>query len=292
MIEILVSSKINPLKWNECIKNSPQGNVYGLYESISTACNEWLGVVYNNYEAVLALPIKKKLGLSYSWHPQFMGPLGVFGNDKKAITEIFRHLSTHSWWIKMYYWQERKPAKFKVKERIFQELNIQDNIDSIRKNYNDNTKRNIKKASKKTLSVKSIQDVNLVLNTFKENKGGDIGNIDENSYQLLKKLMIHWQKNQLGYITALYDNNDLLAIGYFLTWNDTVIYYKGAVTALGKELGAMHYLIDYEIEKNTGNYSRFDFGGSNTPSVARFYKGFGGIDKTYYEYEFKKFKVI
>lgn len=292
MIEVIVSSKIDQHKWDRCVENSSQGNVYGLYASISKACDTWLGIIYNDYEAVLALPLKKKLGLSYSWHPQFMGPLGVFGNDKKAITEIFRELSSHSWWIKMYYWQERKPAKFIVKERLYQQLSLHEGIDVIRKNYNDNTKRNIKKATKAELLIKDVKDVQLVLDTFKENKGVEIDNIDEKSYQLLKKLMMHWQKSKLGYITGVYDQDELMAIGYFLEWKDTVIYYKGAVTQLGKEFGAMHYLIDHEIKNSVLKYKTFDFGGSNTSSVARFYKGFGGTDHRYYEYEFRKFKII
>ncbi len=292
MIEVINYSKIDVKKWDACIQNSPQGNIFGLYSSLSEACDDWLGFVYNDYEAVLALPLKRKLGLSYSWHPQFMGPLGVFGNDKKAITEIFKKLSSQSWWIKMYYLQERKPTKFLVKERVFQKLNIKENIDVLRKNYNDNTKRNIKKAVKAQLSIKYIENVNLVLNTFKENKGIEIDNIDENSYTLLKKLMTHWKKNKSGYITAVYDEEELMAIGFFLVWRDQVIYYKGAVTQPGKEFGAMHYMIDHEIEKCAGKYGVFDFGGSNTASVARFYKGFGGVDYSYYEYEFKKFKII
>jgi hypothetical protein len=293
MIEIIPFKKIDPKKWNTCVANSKRGNIFGLYESISEACSNWVGVVLNDYDAVLAVPVKKKLGLTYSWHPQFMGPLGVYGGTKKIQKEMLNQLSSLSWWIKMYYWQERKAKKLRIKDRVYQVLSLKETtIGDIRSRYNENTKRNIKKADKLGLTVTRSENVNMVIKIFKENKGGQIDNIDDNSYILLKKLMDHWTQTKNGYVTEVYQDQTLLAIGYFLVWKNTVIYYKGAVTEEGKTAGAMHYLIDHEIEQHAGKLSRFDFGGSNTTSVARFYKGFGGVDKEYFEYEFKKFKIL
>lgn len=294
MIEVIPFAKIDKEKWDTCIHTSINGNIYGLYDSICLACDNWIGLVYGNYEAVLALPLKKKLGLTYSWHPQFMGPLGVYSSreNKEVVIELFLELTKHSWWIKMHYWQNVTTSGFDVSEKVFQELDMHGaNIDNIRSGYNENTKRNFKKAIKQNLIIKSITDVDKVIQTFKENKGDQIENINEDSYSLLKKLMTHWLKNKLGYISAVYDGDRLAAIGYFLVWNGTVIYYKGAVTELGRSTGAMHFLIDHEIERNLGVCKYFDFGGSNTASVAQFYKGFGGLDKNYFLYEYKKFKI-
>lgn len=136
-----------------------------------------------------------------------------------------------------------------------------------------------------------MQDVSLVVQHFMQHKGKQIDNIKPDSYQLLAKLMNHWLSKKMGHITGVYQNEELVAIGYFLTWNSTIIYYKGAVTSQGKQMGAMHLLIDHEIENSLGKFHCFDFGGSNAPSVARFYKGFGGLDKYYYLYEYKRFKI-
>src|SRR5688572_18987697 len=124
MIELIPSKKIDAQKWNACVINSKRGNIFGLYESISVACPQWIGVVLNDYEAVMVLPVKKKFGLTYSWHPQFMGPLGIFGGTKKEQKEMLSLMRKRSWWIKMYYWQERRVRKFKVKERTYQVLSF------------------------------------------------------------------------------------------------------------------------------------------------------------------------
>ena len=294
MIEVIPSGKIDKQRWDACVSLSKNGNIFGLYDSITTACGDWIGFVYNGYEAVLALPVKKKWKLAYSWHPQFMGPLGVFSSHPSP--EIAQHLlgeiSRYSWWIKMHYWQKEEIKRLKVLPRIFQELDISStSMEKIRAGYHENTKRNYKKAIQKQLSVQHMTDASLVIDTFKDNKGGQIENINEDSYLLLRRLMDHWLNTKNGYITAVYDGDILAAIGYFLVWNQTIIYYKGAVTEPGRSNGAMHLLIDHEIENHLGTCKYFDFGGSNTDSVARFYKGFGGADKNYYLYEYKKFKI-
>jgi hypothetical protein len=294
MIRVVPSDKIQKEKWDKCVQASPDGNIFGLYDSISTACEHWLGIIYKDYEAVLALPVKKKLGLTYSWHPQFMGPLGVFSGIENAalFLEIMQEASRQSWWIKMHYWQNETAKKFQTSPRVFQVLDLQGKtMDEVRSGYNENTKRNYKKAVNQKLSIQQLEDTDLVIKAFKENKGDQIADINEDSYHLLKKLMVHWMAEKNGSISAVFDGDQLAAIGYFLTWKKTVIYYKGAVTEYGRANGAMHFLIDQEIEKQLGTCDTFDFGGSNIDSVSRFYKGFGGKDRNYYFYEYKRFKI-
>lgn len=294
MIEVVASKDINKGKWDRCVHESVQGNIYGLYDSVSQACDNWLGIIYRDYEAVLALPLKKKLGLTYSWHPQFMGPLGIYSlkPDENMQTEMFNHAIKNSWWTKMHYWQNTVSKEIKQTELVFQMLDLKSNDpDTIRSAYNENTKRNIKKAIKSDLKISDKGSVDDLILAFKENKGDKIENINDDSYVLLKKLMKHWLKTKNGHISSIYNGNELLAIGYFLEWNGITVYYKGIVTEKGKQAGAMHFLMDHEIVQGITNGNYFDFGGSNSESVARFYKGFGGIDKKYYLHEYKKFKI-
>lgn len=294
MIEVIPFKEINKEKWDRCIHSSPNGNIYGLYDSITLACNSWVGIIAEDYQAVMALPLKKKLGLTYSWHPQFMGPLGIFSvsPDEELEKEMFTTALKNSWWIKMHYWQCSIPKNYKRTALVFQFLDLQNtHMEVIRSAYNENTKRNIKKAIKNKLNITNGSSIEELVTAFKENKGDQIDNINNESYVLLKKLMKHWLKTQNGHISAIYKDDELLSIGYFLSWNGITIYYKGVVTEIGKQLGAMHFLIDHEIEGSIKNGKYFDFGGSNSSSVARFYRGFGGVDKDYSLIEYKKFKI-
>ena len=294
MIQFIPFQKIEKSRWDHCVINSPQKSIFGLYDSICTACEDWIGIVLNDYQAVLALPIKKKLGLSYSWHPQFMGPLGVYSDhfNESMMLEILDALPSKTWWIKMHYWQKCQHKDFQMTEMNFQELSLNlKTIEEIRSGYNENIRRNLKKAAKQQLTIKQTNDINLLLTTFHREEGNQIDNINHQSYTLLRKLMEHWINLGFGTISEVYHGDNLAAIGYFIHWNGINIYYKGAVTEEGKNCGAMHLLIDQEIEMNLENFQKFDFGGSNIESVSRFYKGFGGVDRSYYLFEYKKFKI-
>lgn len=293
MIQVFKSGEINQQKWDNCILNAVNGTIYGLYDSIQTACDEWLGFVWNNYEAVAALPIKRKLGLTYSWHPQFLGPLGIFASQPDALNlnDFIQLIKQESWWIKMYYYQNLSPG-LTTSEWNYQLLEFnQKPIDDIVSNYNDNTRRNINKAAKAHVTIKEIMDVDILVNTFRDEKGSQISNLNDESYYLLKKLIIRWQEKGLASIKAVYQFDELLAVGCFLQWRNQVVYYKGAVTEAGRNTGAMHFLMDQEIKSAHRENGVFDFGGSNVETVARFYKGFGATNHHYYYTEYKKFKI-
>lgn len=293
MMQVLKSKQVDASKWDTCILQSANGNLYGLYDSIQTACTDWMAFVQDDYAAVAALPIKRKLGLTYSWHPQFLGPLGIFSAQPNQIRieEFISEIKKHSWWVKMFYWQNLQPD-FKAVPWNYQLLEFgNQSMDEIRSHYNENTRRNIQKAVKLGLEVREINSVDLLVNSFRKEKGEHIENLNEDSYQLLHRLISHWAGKGLATMKAIYQNEELLAIGCFLHWRNMVIYYKGVVTSAGKNTGAMHYLIDQEIQLAAKPGNIFDFGGSNTESVARFYKAFGGSNHAFYLNEFKKFKI-
>ena len=292
MIRVINADKIDPAKWDYCVTSSPNGNIYGLYSSLNAGCKSWKGIIYGDYEAVLALPIKKKFMLSYSWHPQFMGPLGIYGKVlTPEITDgFFKAVLSNSWWIRMYYFQKTDATKCSFIPRVHQMLDVENlSIETVRKLYNENTRRNIKKTQQFQFEIKPDTDINSFIGFFKKNKGEEIDTLKESSYVQLSKLMKLWLGKGNGYIRSGYVNNELHAMAYFILWNGVLTYYKGFSTEAGKKNGSMHFLLDREIESNLARIHKVDFGGSNVESVARFYKGFGGADETYYQAESRKF---
>jgi hypothetical protein len=73
----------------------------------------------------------------------------------------------------------------------------------------------------------------------------------------------------------------LLAACFFSYANNRIIYHKGGVNLKGKKLGAMHFLIDYIVQKNEQTNYVFDFGGSSIPAVKQFNSNFCKSEYTY-----------
>jgi len=74
----------------------------------------------------------------------------------------------------------------------------------------------------------------------------------------------------------------LVASACFSITNDRIIYIKGGSTPKGREVGAMHMIMDEVIHLNSNSKFIFDFGGSSIEQVARFNHSFGAND---YEYQ-------
>lgn len=295
MIKAVPSSEIHPEKWNQCILHSSPSNVFLLYQNLNAACEKWTGLVYNDYEAVMALPLKKKLGFSYSWQPQFTSPYGVVGKNAQTLLADFMIQATcHTLWIKLFTYQETHAAGARCSKRKNQILVTEGkDIQTIRSAYSENTRRNIKKAHKSSLQLLHNGSTLDLVSFFKREKGKELDNLNEASYtHLLALLNSLYDQDALEIVSVTNAGGEILAMAGLVKWNGRCLYYKGAVNAQGKTCGAMHFLMDHAIQDATDLHQVFDFGGSNVDSVARFYKGFGAEDEYYFYTEWKKLNFL
>ena len=74
------------------------------------------------------------------------------------------------------------------------------------------------------------------------------------------------------------EHNQLLALCFILKSNKMLIYLSAVSSEKGKELNAMSLLIDGIIQQYANTDFIFDFEGSMIPGLARYYKGFGGVE--------------
>ena len=103
----------------------------------------------------------------------------------------------------------------------------------------------------------------------------------DEQYQRLHSLLIELKQRKLGKIYECWLENELVASACFSITNNRIIYIKGGSTPRGREVGAMHLIMDEVIHLNSNSNFIFDFGGSSIEQVARFNHSFGATD---YEY--------
>jgi hypothetical protein len=104
----------------------------------------------------------------------------------------------------------------------------------------------------------------------------------EEQYQRLHSLLTQLKQRKLCKIYECWFENELIASACFSITNNRIIYIKGGSTQKGRELGAMHLIMDEVINLNSNSNLIFDFGGSSIDQVARFNRGFGAEE---YEYQ-------
>lgn len=286
MIKYIKGRDVDEQKWNACVNTSAFPLIYGNVWYLDLVCHEWDALIYGDYEAVLPLPYKTKLGLHYLYRPYGVQQLGVFG-DSTLAEALLDAIPKKFVWTDIFLNAENpsvaKKGKFAAQQNLILDLNR--SYEQIYEGYSSQTRRNLKKAKKTKFSTFGFESPEALINLFKQNKGSDTA-LKESHYKKMTQIMHTLMHKNLGYISALYvEPNHLCAGVFFMEWQGRITFLFSAADDLGKENHAMTKILDEFFILQSGKPLLFDFEGSNIPNLARFYKGFGAEVETYQNYK-------
>ncbi|MGQ8338058.1 hypothetical protein ACUNWD_16020 [Sunxiuqinia sp. A32] len=271
-------------KWDACIANSPNAVVYAQSWYLDKVCDSWDALVFGDYQYVLPLTFKTKMGISYLTQPLFCQQLGVFPTPTKEILYLFL---------------KEAQTLFNFAEINLNAMNLPVDIDGtftprknyllaldksyneLEKSYSNHTLRNLKKARKNKLNLIRGISAEEFLQFKKENLKTKIAN---NDFLRLRNILAFAITRSMGQIYGVYSNrNTLCAAVLFLRYKRRVTYLCAASNNEGRELNAMYYLLDEFIKENANSEFIIDFEGSVIPGIARFYEGFAATPETYHQ---------
>ncbi len=287
-IQYLPHKKINFKKWDDCIRNSINGNLYAFSWYLDIVSEKWDALILNDYETVMPLTHQKKLGISYLSQPFFSQQLGVFSSHSitseivsafiLAIPSKFKYIN-----INLNKYNSIPGIEPEQKKNHNFELDLILDHEQICRKYSENTRRNISKANQYKLKVLSNScPVDELIKLIKNNIGVKVENLPLKKYSTIQKIVSTSLQNQWGEILSVYNaENHLLAAVFFLFSHKKAYYLFAASTEEGKEKRAMFLLIDEFIRKYSEKNMTLDFEGSNIEGLARFYQGFGATDCQY-----------
>lgn len=289
-ISYIENNQINRSKWDGCINQAIGGVVYGYSWYLDIVCPNWNALVLGDYEAVMPLTGKNKLGFNYLFQPYFTQQLGVFSKEKPNSSLINSFITSI-------------PKKYKYIEINFNYLNSFSESDSflkqvtchldlispyekLRKGYNQNTLRNIKKAQESGIVISK----GLQINTFIEFKKMTVQvPFPEAEYLKLRKIVSQALMKNMGEIWCAYNTvNELVAVAFFLFSHHFTYMLVSASNTEGKNSSAMFLLFDKFINEKSTHPITLDFEGSNIPNIARFFLGFGSVPVNYYRLKMNK----
>ncbi len=287
MIKYLRHHQIDKKLWDECIRIAPEGIIYGYSWYLDLICEGWDALVEDDYVSVMPLTRGRKYLMDYIYPPFFAQQLGVFSKkilDRSicesflnAIPEAFRfvemnlHISNK--------WIPESFSKISKKDLI---LDMAKNYTDIRNNYHENHIRNLKKAEKNNLTLFKSANISEIISLFRKNRGRFVTNLQQSDYTILEKLTSAAKEHNMCRLWLVNDTDGIPCAGAaFFESHNTGIFVFSAVSSKGKDLAAMHFLIDNYIRENCNSLSKLDFEGSNNVDLARFYRGFGSTDYVY-----------
>jgi len=287
MIRHLLPTEIDYEKWDNCINESFNGNIYSLSWYLDITHPEWEALVEDDYKRIMPLPVSKKYGINYMMQPYFIQQLGIFSKSNlcsekteefiKAIPSKIKYID-----INLNIHNKLESSQFNQTKNINHLLDLVSSYEKTRSKYSSNAKRNLKKAEKSKLQLMKSIKPNELIDLFKNNKGKEIEGFMDAEYKNLERLIYMSIHKGLGIIYGVFNSkNELCAGAFFTRHNKRLVFLFSGSNDLARENGAMFFLIDSVIKEYSPSQLTFDFEGSNDKNLARFYKGFGSKEVFY-----------
>jgi hypothetical protein len=287
LIRFASRHEIDDQKWDNCIQQAFNGNIYGYSWYLDIVALDWGALIEGDYERVFPLVFRKKLGFSYIYQPFFTQQLGLFSRKQLSAEILERFISAIPAQFKMAEinlntHNNIQSAGIRIVPQLNHELDLIKTFEKIRAGYSENLLRNIKKAERSGLTISPNIKPDEVIRIFRENRGKEIGHLKDADYLRLNRLIYTCLFKKIADIRGVYDaKNQLVAGAFFIIANRKAIFLFSGLTPEGREAGAMPFLIDSFIRVHSGMHLTFDFDGSNDPNLARFYKSFGSRELVY-----------
>lgn len=291
MIYHLKHHEIDFNKWDALAKEQPIPYINTWYLNIVSP--GWEALILDDYKVIMPLTCKKKLGINYLAQPFFMQQSGVFGKNLNTtivhefITEIEKKYS----YIDINF-NESNSAFLEENKNCSTQTNIlldlNKSYEYLFKGFSENTRRMIKKAEKHNIKIQEEIEADDLIHLFKSTKGKNLKHLDNKAYNKLKNLIQSISQHCKVSVKKIYQEKTLLGGAVFIFLNSRIIFFFSALSDLGKQYGAMHYLISDIIKNNCEQNKILDFEGSNNVNLARFYKSFGSKDVVYLRYKNNK----
>lgn len=286
MIRHLTNNQIDKAKWDHCVESAFNGIIYAYSWYLDIVSPDWEALVEGDYETIMPLPKKSKLGISYLRPPFFTQQLGVFSTNILTAEKIHDFLmaipSKYLYWeVNLNTFNKINKNGYQLKANITHELDLIPSYELLLNHYSENAKRNIRKAIKNECKIVYSLQVEDVIKIFREHRGKDIP-FGEDEYNLLNNIVnmcLQKGKGQVWGVTS--KDGELYGGAVFIESNGKVIYLFSGTSDKAREIGAMPFLIDRFISHNAQRNLTLDFEGSNDPDLARFYKSFGSKECVY-----------
>jgi len=281
MIRFLTNEQIDSIRWNECINQAFNGNVYGYTWYLDLVCPGWCALVEDEYLRVFPLPAWQKMKIHYLAQPLFTQQLGIYSASPVSSRELKDFLYKIPAQFKygdfnLSTFNKIEASGINYKYNINYELSLDLPYQQLVSSYSENLKRNIRKASTFSNSLSKNVDPALLIELFRNNRGARIKSLTDSQYTLLLNLMKMLVQRGVCEVWGVYDEQNVLSGG--VSWvksHNKAVFLFSAVSDTGRQTGVMPFIVDTFIRENALKNMILDFEGSNDKNLGRFYASFG-----------------
>ncbi len=287
--EIIPSYNIDKSKWDDCIGNSTNSLIYASSLYLDIICDNWHGIILNDYEAVMPIVWRKKYGIKYCYHAPFIQQLGWFGLQVKDdsnlfLTQLFDFCNYGDYSFNYNNIIEARG----IEQSSNYIIDLSKTYHTISGGYKQDLLNNLKKAQKEEFYY-TDEPVETGIEMYKNLYSKRTPHVTEKDYQNFNRLCkILSQDNYCFARKVINNKNEILAIGLLLKDKKRVYNVMNSTTEMGRKTEANHFLFNCIFEEFAESNLIFDFEGSDLPGVKNFYRKFGAVEQPFYKIHFNK----
>ena len=278
MIKRLKYHEIDFDKYNACIENSLQNSDYAKREFLDIVTKKsWELIIYDDYEAVMAVPLIVKFGFKIVLMPKLCQQLGIFSNqDSVYINNLFYNYLTKNYIVLFYAFNGNNEVSNIGLKKSY--IIPKDQYSEVKKRYSIHRRRNVRiigdlenniifrnslKSEDRTFFVENMKGIK------KKEDASIYFDLMQTLYeQKLMNIEILEYKNQIESMAGLYCGKTNHYLSLFVNKNPL------------SNTNIPSIVIDNYLKKTIADQD-FDFMGSDVENVAKFNERFGAIAYKY-----------
>ncbi len=286
MIRWVKHTEIDPIRWDETIQQAQFPTLFCTFQMLDllTAEASWDALILDDYDYVMPLPVRAKMGIQYVYFPFFVSQLGIFSSKNvtaQIVSDFLNALPKEYKHIDLTLNPSNDPAYIQqyTISLISHQLDLNTDYDNLYNNYAQNTRRNIKTSYKHELSISRDKiSTEEIIRLFCNNRGKRKEvHFKSRDYEILTNVAAQLKKlNCLETWGVHAEDGTLMAGALFVKdFNRYWFWFSGRDNQYA-EAKPMFFLMDEFILAHADEECVLDFNGSMNENVARFYKSFGG----------------
>jgi hypothetical protein len=287
-LQIIPAAAVDKIKWDQCVSNANNGLIYSTYDYLDAMCDQWHGVICNDYETVMALPWRSKFGIRYLYEPAFIQQLGWVGEAIVPGNEIVEACFAFAPYGDMLFNFANRVALTDAQKRTNLVVELSTGYDHITSNYKKDLQQDLKKSAKANLSCVD-GDIRSAVALYRASYQDRFRHITAKDYASFERLCQTLAKNDMAFVKKVIDAaGAILCTAVFLKDGKRIYNIMNTTTAAGRSVEANSFLLDQVLQEFSGQNLLFDFEGSDLPGVKSFYEKFGAIEQPFYHYHFNR----
>lgn len=278
MIRHVLYEAIDQQRWDACIETSPHSLVYACSFYLNAMAGKWNALVLNDYDAVMPVPYRKKMGIQYVYQPAFIQQLGIFGHtaDIPFFTDAFMQTLMHHYRFAECTLNYANPVSQNERYHVQFRSNYIKNLHQPEQGFELSStymQKRYRRAEKNNLTYETGYDFASVIALYKTLYHKRLTDFTPDDFQHFHQVCSHLQSvGKPPLIRLCKHQGSIVAALLLVQWNNRLYNLISCVLPEGKKLLANYFLYGKCVEEFSGQGYILDLEGSDEPGIGFFYE--------------------